>query len=347
MNWNSLLSTLGADTARYFSVPGARVELLSTERRQYSDIAQVRVRGDAVSTEAFIKVTRPQGESQSDHQNMAGRVQHEFDEAARVHRAMGGHSRLGVVRPLACIPEKFVLITERAPGRPLDAVLETEATGWPATSTVERLSAVMASVAEWLRTFHRVRPVSGRFDLDGMREYLDIRLVRLVANRRSGFDEADREAVLAHFDDRRRDVAGDDLTLVAIHADLAPGNVLVHGDKVTVLDFAMAKTGSVFHDLSRLYSQLGFLTAKPKFRPSVIARVQQALLSAFQPDLTADRPLFNLLLLQHTVTHFDTVAASRRRGVEWLYDVYLRRRHRRWIRHVTARAGHGAGKTPA
>lgn len=336
MNWEALLATLSADTARYFDLPHAKVEVLGIEKRPFSDVARVEVSQDGQTRRAYIKVTRPRGATEQDRESMARRVRQEFDESSRVHGLMNGQGGLGVVRPLACIPEDLVLITEEASGETLAARLERDAAGWPSQGSLEGLCAVLEQVSRWLRAFQQVDPVPGRLDLDEMREYLDVRLVRLTGHPEAGFSDRDRQALLEYFDVVRRGVDASNRGLVRIHADLAPGNVLVERETVTVLDFAMANVGSVYHDISRLFTQLEFLKVKPTFRPRVVRRLQEALLAGFEPGLSPARPLFRLFVLQHTVTHFATVAASRRRGAGWLFDLYLRRRHRKWLRNRVA-----------
>jgi len=124
--------------------------------------------------------------------------------------------------------------------------------------------------------------------------------------------------------------------VVAIHADLAPGNVLVDDGRVVVLDFAMAGRGSYLHDISRLFLQLDVLRAKPQFRAPVVACLQNGLLRGLDPALTAAHPLFRYLLMLHRVNHLGTLSLSRERFPASVLNARVRRLHRAWIERELA-----------
>jgi Ser/Thr protein kinase RdoA (MazF antagonist) len=137
--------------------------------------------------------------------------------------------------------------------------------------------------------------------------------------------------VLAHIDALVSLVSSSDLADVLVHADLAPGNVLIAGRRVVVLDFAMTHRGSLMQDISRLYVQMDLMRAKPQFRRQVIHALQKALLRGFDPGLTKERPLFRLMLLRHHVNHLLTLNVRRERFPAAVYNAHLRRLHRQWI----------------
>ena len=99
-----------------------------------------------------------------------------------------------------------------------------------------------------------------------------------------GFSSDDRLAVLNHIQALGAQIAPQDLKEVAVHSDLALGNILVSDGRIVVLDFAMSKLGTRLHDLTRLYVQLDLLAVKPRFSSRVVRRLQQALLNGFDPE---------------------------------------------------------------
>jgi len=127
-----------------------------------------------------------------------------------------------------------------------------------------------------------------------------------------------------------------DLREVAIHADLAPTNMLVCGTRIVVLDFAMAARGSYLHDISRLFLQLDVLRAKPRYRPHVIDALQAALLRGLDPALTAGHPLFRYLLMLHRINHLGTLALRRERFPASVLSARVGRLHRQWIERELA-----------
>jgi hypothetical protein len=93
----------------------------------------------------------------------------------------------------------------------------------------------------------------------------------------------------------------------------------------------MTHRGSLMQDISRLYVQLDLMRAKPQFRPTVIRELQDALLRGFDPELTAARPLFRIMLLRHHLNHLVTLVVRREKLPAALYNAHLRAVHRRWI----------------
>jgi Ser/Thr protein kinase RdoA (MazF antagonist) len=169
-----------------------------------------------------------------------------------------------------------------------------------------------------------------------MREYIDVRLRRLLVTRRPVLSDRDRTRLLAYFDRTAALVGAADLTEVLTHGDLAPSNVLIDGPCVTVIDFAMTTPGGVFMDVARLYTQLEFLLAKPKFRPTAVRSLQRALLDGFDPNLRPDRPLFRLFLLQHLLCHMSNLARNPSPVLSHLYNHHQLRLRQQWLQTFVA-----------
>jgi hypothetical protein len=190
------------------------------------------------------------------------------------------------------------------------------------------LPEIAARVGEWIRTYQAVTAAEGTWAIDERREYLDVRLRRLVAA--TVIPAEEREAVLAVFDGLAAAIGNGDRALTAIHADLCPPNILVAPDgQVTILDFAMAKTGARLHDLSHLYLHLEFQSWRPRPHRGMMAETKRRLLDGYQPGLTPDDPVFRLFLLQHTVCH---VALLSEQAAGALQPARLWLARRRWLR---------------
>ena len=103
------------------------------------------------------------------------------------------------------------------------------------------MEAIAARIGAWIREYQRVVTASGVLSLADQREYVDQRLRHITP---AVLTPEDRAHALALFDDLAADVSPPDQPLVAIHADLCPGNILVtSGGGVSVLDFAMVQSG--------------------------------------------------------------------------------------------------------
>jgi aminoglycoside phosphotransferase (APT) family kinase protein len=115
--------------------------------------------------------------------------------------------------------------------------------------------------------------------------------------------------------------------LVAIHGDLRPTNILVSADgRVTVLDSAIGKTGTRFHDLAHLYMHLEFLRWRPRLKSGIVGDVQHALLRGYDAAVSASDPLFVLMLLHHIVCHIAALTEHPARRVDPAHRWFVRRR---------------------
>jgi hypothetical protein len=244
---------------------------------------------------------------------------------------MAGAADVGTVRPVACFPDLLTIVTEEASGEPLSRVLSRQATWLRSTETIDRLTTAAARIGGWVRSYQSLDQDRGRLSLADMRDYVDVRLLKLVRGR-SGFGAADRRRALGYFDRVAGEVPEAELAAVRVHADLCPGNVLLHANGITVLDFSAAKRGAIYHDLAHMYMQIDLLRAKPFFRASVIQRLQRALLAGFDPGLDPACPMFRLMMLQHVACHFAGLVVRPAGTLSRVYNQLLQHRHRQWLR---------------
>ncbi len=312
--------------------PPLKIEPVEYRRHPYSNTARVRIHHAGGAITAYVKILRLKSGSADHLDAMRRRVVNEFEAAAVVYRGFAGESEPAAVWPLGCLPEHLASVTAEAPGEPLVHLLEREAAWHPSRERLAALRSVHAKIGAWVRRFQALKPSTGTVCRDEMTEYLDIRLKRLVRHPRARFSEADRTRLLEYCEAKCRQVRDEDLREVWTHADFGPSNVLVHDGQVTVLDFAMAREGMVLNDVARMYTQLEWFAAKPKFRLGTIRALQQALLAGFDPQLTVDAPLFKVMVLQHRINHFLGVVERNDGVLSKIYNWHLARRDRAWVR---------------
>ena len=334
-----VLGHLTSESRRYFGAPDVSLEPVAVFARPFSDVLQVRIVNAQSRPHAFVKRFKLREPVEMWRTELRRRVGREFETCQRVHEALSGAPGLSAVRPIACFADDFIIVTEQVPGRTLGAILEERAAWYPAAETVEDLSLVLERIGSWIRTFQAAMPQAGRISLDDVRCYLDERLKAIVGSPASGFSELDRRSVLRYFDETAATVERDELREATTHADFCPANVLVHERDVAVIDFDRATSGCRYLDVARMFTQLEFLQAKPKFRPDVVGRLQSALLRGFDPGLDPAKPLFRLMVLQHTVCQFKKLAQRRVASPRLAWVWYLRRRHRNWLRSLAATPG--------
>ena len=323
--------------ATHFGSSEIRLVPVRYEERPYSYILRVAAFRPAVDSSAghvFVKVFKPKPDlSDAD---MRQRVSHDFDVTTKVRAAMSTYADLGAVTPLACYPDLLAIVTEETAGETLLAYLDAHARWHPPSPRLGELASTMARAGRWVRAFQRIDPGNAVVRVEALRDYVDIRLQRLVAHQPAGLSAVDAARILDHIDDLGTQVKSDALREVTIHADLAPGNILVASGRIVVLDLAMMRRGVRLHDLARLWMQLDLLTAKPAFRTGTIRAMQDALLQGFEPGLTVDDPLFRLVSVLHRINHLSTLLLRRERFPARVYNTLLIRMHRRWLEQTLA-----------
>jgi Phosphotransferase enzyme family len=325
-----VLSKLAEHGLRYFGAERVALQPVRQLDRPYSTLLQIRVAGPSSTDDAFVKILKPRADTPDQIASMRQNVLDDFEMTRRVHDGLAAYPGLTAVRPIACFPEDLAIVTEEARGETLSTLLSTRAAGPRGARTIEALGSILRSVGAWLTAAQAVLEPDREVSADGIRRYLDTRLDDLQSTGRVRLTLRGREAVAAYRDRLLRE-AGPDLRAVWIHADFCPENIIVRDRGVTVLDFTMAKGGTVYHDLSHLHLRLDAMKAKPWFTSRVIDRLQRELLESFEPGLSPDRPLFALMLLQHVLCHLVTLQAPGGGRLSRLYADRLHRRHRRWL----------------
>lgn len=340
-----VLDKLSLEAGRLFGEGTVRLLPVGVEARPFSDVLRVgicRNGDDAPAWHCFVKVFKPKPVVDGFEQ-MRRRVVHDFETTRHIHEALAGFEHLDAVRPIVCFPEYLTVVTEEAQGRTLSAELEARATWFPSLAARGDMAGTMTRVGQWIRALQAIDASADQVAMPDLRAYIDLRLQRLVTHGGTLVTAPVRAEILRHIDRLGVQIHPDERRSVLIHADLAPGNVLVSGGRIVVLDFAMSARGTFLHDITRLHVQLDMLCGKPRFRPAVIAGLQRALLDGFDPALSPDHPLFRLLSLLHRVNNLATLALQPASFPSRLYNRRLRARHERWISNELRAVGGPVG----
>ncbi len=310
-----VLSRLSKDLAE--SHPGTCVSPLSIDIRKNSTILRVNWEQNSKTGFLLIKQYSITGDISDRHshdtakQILETRLRKEFEVSKRLFKLLEESPHLFVSHPLACYPELLILVIEEYPGMDLSEILQRKARFFPSANTRQYLENLCRMCGEWLKFHHEKTVVPGGSDssyLDDFPDYIDQRLRQLINSQIIPIDEPFRDDILRFLDYRIESVDRESKQTVNAHGDFAPGNVLTDGDKLVVIDLDQYGPGAILQDLSRFYHQLDMYLCNPIFRPKVIGRLQAALLDGYDPKLRIDDPLFQIMLVKHTVCHLAGLA---------------------------------------
>ena len=322
-----VLAALAAGALQYFGDARAIVEPVARLERPFSALLRLRVNASGRDSHAFAKMFKPRFSTPEELAQLRRFVEREFRAALRLHDALRTHAGLTALRPVAVFPDDLAIVTEEVVGTTFDRLLRDAVWGRRVSEPVDTIA---ERIGAWIRTYQAVIEADGVLALDERREYVDVRLRKLVAA--AILTETDRSQALARFDNLAQRVPPAQ-PLIAIHADLCPSNILVGADGgVTILDFAMAKAGTRYHDLSHLYMHLEFLRWRPRLKSAIVGEAQGALLHGYDAGASASEPLFVLMLLQHLVCHVALLAERPSGPLDPAHRWFVRRRWARCAR---------------
>jgi len=302
---SDVLDALRVRSDVLFGHPDTCFQALTFFDRPFSTVVRLRIEPPAGSPlYAFTKIYKTRlWQPYETPRSAAEVVEQEFAATSRLYAALSGRPGFASPRPIASFPEHGAIVTGELEGSPLDRALRR-----PRRGSTPLLLSIATRIAAWLRAYQASQEAEprGYWDADANRAYLDDRLRHITP--RFLPVEARHEA-LALFDRIAAEVTGAE-PLVAIHADLCPGNILIMpGGGIAVLDFATAQQGTRFHDIAHLYLHLELARRRVRRRVDLGA-MQEALMAGFDRASSVSHPLFRLMLLQHIVCHVTQLADS-------------------------------------
>ena len=339
--FDAVIERLTHDASLYFGAAAVSIRPGRPEDRPYSRLLRADVDAGATSFGIFVKILKTPGPTKVERTRQ--RLRDDFAATRQVHDALKDDSLAGAVSPVAVFPDHLALVTREVPGSNLLRLIERAASFRARDSQRSLLVEALSNVGRWLRVFQGIPHIASGgpvlISLDDLTAYIDHRLERLVAAPRARFSLRDRGAVLDHIANLRKCVDATELQDVPMHSDLAPANIMVSGNRIVVIDFAMVSRGGRYHDLARLFAQMDLLKRKPYLRSGFIDALQRGLLRGYRPDLEASHPLFKLHLLLHTVNHFATLSLKPDAFPTSFYNWWVRSHHRRWLQQAATGAG--------
>jgi len=230
-----------------------------------------------------------------------------------------GHFRTcrnrGVARPIAVFPEELSVVTEEVPGTVLAEMIGTFAKRYASARRQATLEKYCTSAGAWLRAFQaHTTQGSGEFNIEGLMHYCDQRLDTLIADGQSGIDAQFKEMFRSYLVRMHARSRGKVSTITGRHNDFSPHNIIVNGERISVIDFGFFDYDSPLYDVSKFWFQLECMKVSPLFRPSTIERLQNSFFAGYGAAFDHRDPAFELVASRYFVTRLATMVKEGRRG---------------------------------
>ncbi len=257
----------------------------------------------------------------------------DYEVPARLVQIFRSQPGLGLPAPVAYFEDLAVIAQEAVPGESLSSRIHRYGRLRPGSDVLAELKGHCEGAGRWLRVLHDShRDAAAPLDITKLRHDVRCRLEVVSAADPSNLDPACCKEILQVFDAAAGSVGPEDLKTTLVHGDFALGNILVDGDRVTVIDFSRTASGSAFQDLARFHHQLRLFLAKFIYRQKVVAELALAFRKGYRCEGWEETPLFRIFTLRHILTHWKGRVSSRGRSLrERIYHRILRRWHRREI----------------
>jgi thiamine kinase-like enzyme len=320
---SEVLQKLTEGFALYFPGEKERPKISSVQfmGRRLSDIARVELCLSRSYGNIYVKLHKnPKAPLERVHQ----KARLEFDTLSYLYEKFRNVPECSVARPIAFFPEEMAVVTEEGEGKNLHQLIKRKAGLWCGGSDIELLTRHCRASGVWLRHFQEITaqqrqealPVS---DLLG---HVRTDLEECVA---IGLPRADSIRLVTFCEDQLRRVEGRDFSVVGIHPDFQPDNVLVSPAGVTVMDFTSFQYGSIYNDVARFLASLDFLTKNPLYSRAKIQNLMAAFLRGYGWSQNELSPALTVYLVRSMVRASRSVSS-------WSANIPLKR----LVEHRTA-----------
>lgn len=225
------------------------LQFVGTYHSKNSELFEYKRRGMPDARPVLVKWKRRCGPTET----TAGATLREYTALETVWRRCGFALNGSIPRPIAVFPELGAFVTEKLPGESLRKILRREGNLVMGRVRRKRLSEIASLIGTWARKFHDATP--GTPQAYGSHQFM--------AKVRSWLEQCSASGMEAHATEEIWNLSsrlsqrmdGTITTAAASHGDFNPGNVLVEGDQIGVVDF------EDFRDLDVVCEDLGMMNA--------------------------------------------------------------------------------------
>ena len=299
------------------------VKIQKIIKRQFSHVSKCEISGTSGMCVVYVKIFHDSFTLNKMTKKEA--VINEFDTLNFWYSKFKNSEQYSVVRPVFVIPDSFIIVTEEVKGIPLSNLIHKKINFFSSSKNIEILKSHLFNIGGWLKFFHSLdSSMQGTFSIDQFIEYVDFRLKILTEEKARKFPLKYRDKILDFIEKNRPQIGDEELKIALSHGDFNLGNIIVDGNKVTVLDFGKVVPNSFLLDLARSYHQLYLLTLKPSYPYKYIVPLQKSLIKGFGLPEGDQLMMFKFLQIRHTLTHLVTITRFWQKGLkERIYNYWV------------------------
>jgi len=286
--------TLVADGYRHLGVDGPfTAKAVAVQQRPDSTIRVIRLVAPAATRQFFLKTLRS---TPGTRPEILTALMTEYRVLTDLTARFAPFPELGVVKPVACLPDHLSLLTEEFQG----PTLETRLRHRPFFRSSERSEDAVRLcrlTGKWLRHFQDFTGAGkgAAFDLSELFAYCDERLRIILDSRDGGLDRGTAAATVKHLERLAAGIPGADLAPVGRQNDFRPENILTNGTRVVVVDFTGYCSGPRLYDFMKFWMKLEDLDSWAVGRWSVTATLKEAFREGYGLGVDPSSPLVEFL----------------------------------------------------
>jgi hypothetical protein len=285
---------LVADGHRHLGVDGPfTASAVGIRERPDSTIQIIRLAAPAAARQFFLKTLRS---TPGTRPEILTALMTEYRVLTDLTIRFAPFQELGVVKPVACLPDHLSLLTEEFPGLTLETLLRQRPL-FRSSARSEDVIRLCRLIGKWLRKFQDFTEAGeeAASDLSGLFAYCDERLRIILDSRNGGLDRGTAVATIAHLERLAARISRADLAPVGRQNDFRPENILTNGTRVVVVDFTGYCSGPRLYDFMKFWMKLEDLDSWTVGRRPVTARYKQAFREGYGSAVDPSSPLADFL----------------------------------------------------
>ncbi len=262
------------------------IEVLAEASHPNSRIQRLRFTTTKARRTLYVKFLHPDqvdGRSnRGDLEFKKRQVQTEFDVLNTLFARFASSEELGVVRPVACFPEKLALVTEEHPGVSLETKIGCSKV-YSGSSAIRHAVRLCFQCGKWLKMFQGFLPAPEAHGFDSWEivDYCRVRLGILEERRPKEVPGKLAAKVLAVLAQDVGSFRGGQGAVTGRHNDYGPYNMIVDGERLVVLDFAGFSYGPKVCDFVKFWSVLERMRSSPLASGNTVAAFQEAFVDGY------------------------------------------------------------------